>query len=102
MLDLLLTGGLLVDGTGAPSVLADIGVVSGKYAMVMKWKALAPERVLPGLLPDMPPRESLIAVAGRLFGSAGGVDLELPPRTRGPERDPPDFSGPEYGPSTDQ
>ncbi len=50
----------------------------------------------------MPPRESLIAVAGRLFGSAGGVDLELPPRTRGPERDPPDFSGPEYGPSTDQ
>lgn len=36
-----------------------IGVVSGKYAMVMKWKALAPERVLPGLLPDMPPRDSL-------------------------------------------
>jgi plasmid stability protein len=50
----------------------------------------------------LPPQESLTAVAGRLFGSAGGVDLELPPRTRGPERDPPDFSSPEYDPPTDR
>ena len=43
-----------------------IGVVSGKYAMVMKWKAQAPDRVLLGLLPDMPPKDSLtkeVAVA---------------------------------------
>lgn len=36
-----------------------IGVVSGKYALVMKWKAQAPDRILPGLLPDMPPKDSL-------------------------------------------
>lgn len=36
-----------------------IGVVSGKYALVMKWKAAAPDRVLPSLLPDMPPKDSL-------------------------------------------
>lgn len=36
-----------------------IGVVSGGYAKVMKWKAKAPDRVLPGLLPDMPPKDSL-------------------------------------------
>ena len=31
-----------------------------------------------------------------LFAPLGGIDLELPPRD--PVREPPDFSGPEYGP----
>ena len=45
-----------------------------------------------------PPRENLVALANRLFGSEHGVDLDIPPRGSTPEREPPDFSGPEYDP----
>jgi antitoxin FitA len=45
--------------------------------------------------PDEPaPKESLVAVARRLFGPENGVDLELPPRDWREDRPPPDF-GPE-------
>jgi len=47
---------------------------------------------------EAPPRENLVALAARLFGSAGGADLDIPPRGAAPEREPPDFSGPEYDP----
>ncbi len=45
---------------------------------------------------EAPPRENLVALARRLFGSEGGVDLDIPPRGTAPESAPPDFSGPEY------
>lgn len=35
-----------------------------------------------------------------LFEPLGGVELEIPPR--GPDREPPDFSGPEYGTYDDE
>jgi antitoxin FitA len=45
--------------------------------------------------PDEPvPKESLVAMAQRLFGPENGVDLELPPRDWRTDRPPPDF-GPE-------
>jgi plasmid stability protein len=34
------------------------------------------------------------------FEPLGGVELEIPPR--GPDREPPDFSGPEYGTYDDE
>ena len=43
-----------------------------------------------------PPRENLDALARRLFGAEHGVDLDIPSRDSEPQRDPPDFSGPEY------
>lgn len=36
-----------------------IGVVSGRAVMVAKWRKQAPERVLPSLMPNMPPKNSL-------------------------------------------
>lgn len=36
--------------------------------------------------------EDLVLLASRLFGPEHGVDLELPPRDRGLDRPPPDFS----------
>jgi plasmid stability protein len=47
---------------------------------------------------DLPARENLAALAPRLFGSDGCVDLAIPLRGTGPERGPPDFPGPEYDP----
>jgi plasmid stability protein len=47
---------------------------------------------------EAPRRESLTAVARRLFGPEHGVDLDIPPRGSAPSRVPPDFSGPEYDP----
>lgn len=41
---------------------------------------------------EMPPRESLGALAQRLFGSTHGADLALPPRGAAPPSDPPDFT----------
>ena len=38
---------------------------------------------------------ALVADIRALVGPLGGVELELPPRV--PMREPPDFSGPEYG-----
>jgi predicted TIM-barrel fold metal-dependent hydrolase len=38
-----------------------IGVVSGRFALVKTWRAAAPERVLPSLLPDLPVRPGLSA-----------------------------------------
>jgi plasmid stability protein len=40
------------------------------------------------------PKESLVAMAQRLFGPENGIDLELPPRDWREDRPPPDF-GPE-------
>jgi len=47
---------------------------------------------------EAPQRESLTALARRLFGPEHGVDLDIPPRDSVPDRAPPDFSGPEYDP----
>lgn len=47
---------------------------------------------------EAPPRESLTAVARRLFGPEHGVDLDIPPRGAALVRSPPDFSRPEYDP----
>ncbi len=41
---------------------------------------------------DAPPKESLSALAKRLFGQEHGVDLDLPPRGAAPRRSPPDWS----------
>jgi plasmid stability protein len=49
---------------------------------------------------DAPPRESLAALARRLFGPDGGIDLDIPPRGAAPDSIPPDFSGPEHDPSS--
>jgi plasmid stability protein len=42
------------------------------------------------------PRENLVTLAQRLFGSAGGIDLDIPPRGTAPESSPPDFSDPDH------
>ena len=44
------------------------------------------------------PRESLTALARRLFGPAHGADLALPPRGTAPASAPPDFSAPDHDP----
>jgi antitoxin FitA len=36
--------------------------------------------------------ESLVALAGRLFGSSHGITLGIPARDRAHDRQPPDFS----------
>ncbi len=45
------------------------------------------------------PRESLVALARRLFGPEHGADLALPPRGAAPASAPPDFSSPDPDPS---
>jgi plasmid stability protein len=40
--------------------------------------------------PDLP--ESLVALAGRLFGPSHGIALDIPARDRAHDRPPPDFS----------
>lgn len=47
---------------------------------------------------EAPPRERFGDLAQRLFGTLGGTDLDLPPRSSEPDRALPDFSGPEYDP----
>jgi hypothetical protein len=42
------------------------------------------------------PRQTLGAAMRALFGPLGGVEFELPNRGEFIERDPPDFSGPEW------
>jgi len=42
------------------------------------------------------PRQTLGAAMRALFGPIGGVEFELPDRGEFIERDPPDFSGPEW------
>jgi antitoxin FitA len=42
------------------------------------------------------PRQTLGQAMRALFGPLGGVELELPDRREFVERDPPDFSGPEW------
>jgi plasmid stability protein len=49
---------------------------------------------------ELPLRENLAALARRLFGPEHGADLDIPPRGSGLNRLPPDFSGPEYAPSS--
>lgn len=38
-----------------------IGVVSGRFAKVKAWRAAAPDRVIPSLMPSMPPTDALTA-----------------------------------------
>lgn len=38
-----------------------IGVVSGRFAKVKTWRAAAPDRVIPSLMPSMPPTTALTA-----------------------------------------
>jgi hypothetical protein len=38
-----------------------IGVVSGRQAMVAAWRRAAPDRIIPSLMPDFPPRAGLSA-----------------------------------------
>jgi plasmid stability protein len=45
---------------------------------------------------DVPPGENLVTLARRLFGPAGGADLDIPPRGAAPEGPPPDFSDSEH------
>ena len=45
---------------------------------------------------DLPPQETLTALAHRLFGADGGVEIDLPPRDVSAERATPDFSGSDY------
>ena len=40
--------------------------------------------------------QTLTDIARELFGSKGGVDLDLPPRDADQDRSPPDFSGPDW------
>jgi plasmid stability protein len=47
---------------------------------------------------DALPQESPAVIAQRIFGPLGGVDLQIPPRGEGPEREPPDFSHPDFDP----
>ncbi len=47
---------------------------------------------------EAPPRENLVSLARRLFGPEHGFDLDIPPRGSVLEREPPDFSGPDYDP----
>jgi plasmid stability protein len=47
---------------------------------------------------EAPRRENLVSLARRLFGPEHGADLDIPARGSVPEREPPDFSGPEYDP----
>ncbi|MGH6742839.1 MAG: FitA-like ribbon-helix-helix domain-containing protein [Bradyrhizobium sp.] len=42
------------------------------------------------------PREHLVDVARRFFGPEQGFELDIPPRRKAREREPPAFSGPEY------
>jgi antitoxin FitA len=42
------------------------------------------------------PRQTLGEAVRAVFGSLGGVEFELPDRNEFVERDPPDFSGPEW------
>jgi antitoxin FitA len=43
-----------------------------------------------------PPRQTLGEAVRAVFGPLGGVEFELPDRNEFVERDPPDFSGPEW------
>ena len=45
---------------------------------------------------EVPPRDNLVTLARRLFGPAGGADLDIPPRGAAPASSPPEFSGPEH------
>lgn len=57
----------------------------------------ARELLRAGLARQEPPaRETLAAVAQRLFGPEHGADLDIPPRFSAPETIPPEFSNPEY------
>jgi len=47
---------------------------------------------------EAPPRENLVTLARRLFGSEHGAEIDIPPRGAAPRSSPPDFSGPEYDP----
>ena len=42
------------------------------------------------------PNTDIVDVFTRFFGADNGVELDLPPRSAGPERPPPDFSGPDH------
>jgi len=48
---------------------------------------------------QMTARENLASLARRLFGPEHGVDLEVPPRGSAPERNSPDFFGPDHDPT---
>jgi len=60
-------------------------------------EAEARARLRESLAAEAPvPRQTLGEAMRALFGPLGGVDLELPDRREFVERDPPDFSGPEW------
>jgi len=54
-------------------------------------------RLREGLAVESPaPRQTLGEAVRAVFGPLGGVEFELPERGEFIERDPPDFSGPEW------
>ena len=54
-------------------------------------------RLKESLVTEKPaPRQSLGDAVRAVFGPLGGVEFELPERGEFIERDPPDFSGPEW------
>jgi hypothetical protein len=45
-----------------------------------------------------PHPDNLADAIRAIVDPVGGIELDIPPRSKEPSRPPPDFSGPEYGP----
>jgi antitoxin FitA len=45
---------------------------------------------------SVPPQIDIVDLFTRFFGPGNGVELDLPPRSAGLDRPPPNFSGPDY------
>ena len=71
-----------------------IGVVTGEFARVKAWRAAAPERVMPSLMPDFPVRPGLSAeLAGAKKKGLITVLGELGPQYEGISPDDPKLEG---------